>query len=179
MTDSGAAGPPSDTAGASVDVTAEPVVVVNEPPVSEPALDKVQRRRSELKAAMTSLDGALRQLEDIEPGRWLGDVRQSVSALVTAFDQHVRLHEGPESFHAEILRSQPHLASRITRLQRDHIKLRSSLDGLVAVLEGAGSEGIDRITLLAKDVLHQLDVHRRRGAALVWEAFNYDLGGEH
>jgi hypothetical protein len=174
MTDSEATGSPTDTVTAKPDITGEPDVGVN-----EPALDRVQRRRSELKAAMSGLDGALRQLDDIDPGRWLGDVRQSFTGLVTAFEQHVRLHEGPESFHAEILKSQPHLASRVTRLQRDHVKLRSTLDGLAAALESAGSDAIDQVTLVAKDLLHQLDVHRRRGAALVWEAFNYDLGGEH
>jgi hypothetical protein len=149
--------------------------------VTEPPLHQVERRRSELKAAMARLDEALRQLEDLDfdPAGWVDGVRTSVAGLVTAFDQHVRLHEGPESFHAEVLKAQPHLASRITRLQRDHVKLRSSLEGLVTSLEQAGTEAGDRVSLLAKDVLHQLDAHRRRGAALVWEAFNYDLGGEH
>lgn len=169
-----AAAASTDPVTARVNVTGPLVVDMGEPP-----LEQVQRRRSELKAAMARLDQALRQLEAVDPAGWLDGVRESVSGLTTAFEQHVRLHEGPDSFHAEVLKAQPHLASRITRLQRDHVKLHSSLNGLVATLEQAGADAGDRISLLAKDVLHQLDAHRRRGAALVWEAFNYDLGGEH
>lgn len=166
--------PATDTPAATLDFRNQPVV-----DVSEPGLAQVKRRRSELKSAMSALDAALAGLGESAVGQWVTDVRAAVARLVVAFEQHVRLHEGPESFHAEVLRAQPHLASRISRLQRDHVKLRSSLDRLVADVEDAGTEAVDDVRLAAREVLHQFDVHRRRGAALVWEAFNYDLGGEH
>jgi hypothetical protein len=144
---------------------------------TEPKLDTVRRHRSELRSAMASLKAALARSED--PTEWLDEVKPQIRWVRAAFERHVGVHErGPDPLHSEILRGQPHLAPLVNRLQRDHRRLEVTLDSLVQKAEAADDALIAEVKALSEDVIAQLARHRQRGADLVWEAFNHDLGGE-
>lgn len=147
--------------------------------VPEESISGVRRRRSELKAAMVGLEQAIATGWD-DAGEWIGPVTDRLDALATAFRNHVTIHEGADSFHAEVLRAQPHLASKVSALQRDHRRIEQALTGLVAaVAEPLSEQTVVDVRGRAGDLLHRLASHRRHGADLVWQAFNADLGGEH
>lgn len=115
-----------------------------------------------------------------DPAGWLQGVRDRVEKLRTALDRHVGVHEGPDSFHADVVRHQPHLAARVQWLQRDHTRLSDALGSVERELDSAtpADESMDQVRALGTDVLHLFVRHRQRGADVVWEAFNYDVGGE-
>lgn len=155
-------------------VPPEPDVV--RPPAE--SLGGVRRRRSELKAAMVAFEEAVSTAWD-DPGVWVGDVAERLDQLNLAFRHHVTIHEGAESFHAEVLRLQPHLSSKVASLQRDHRRLEQALGALAdAAREPMSQPLAEDVQRRSRDLLHNLTRHRRRGADLVWEAFNTDLGGE-
>lgn len=148
-------------------------------PVPQQAISGVRRRRSELKAAMVAFEQAVVAGRD-DAGDWLRSVSDRLDALASAFRNHVTIHEGSDSFHAEVLRAQPHLASKVSALQRDHRRLERALSDLVAVVaEPLSEQSIVDVRARAADLLHRLATHRRHGADLVWQAFNADIGGEH
>ncbi len=152
----------------------------SEPQATEPQLDVVRRRRSELRAAMADLEAAMATPAGPDPAGWLQGVRDRVEKLRTALDRHVGVHEGPDSFHADVVRHQPHLAARVQWLQRDHTRLSDALGSVERELDSAtpADESMDQVRALGTDVLHLFVRHRQRGADVVWEAFNYDVGGE-
>lgn len=143
--------------------------------------DKVVRHRSRLKAAMSQLDSALAAGNEQPGTTWLASLGDACAGLRAALHRHVALHEGPDSFHSEILRAQPHLAARVTWLQRDHAELRTHLESFSQQVDLARSTAASTADLhrAGSTLLHLFSRHRRKGADVVWDAFEFDLGGEH
>ena len=139
----------------------------------------VEKRRSHLRSALTATEVALLRQPGPDPSSWLAEVRRSLESLRVAFDQHVDVHEGADSFHADVLRHQPALASRVTWLQRDHRRLDVQLSELSERVDApATSESVVRVRTRGLDLVHRFARHRKKGADLVWDAFSYDVGGE-
>jgi hypothetical protein len=97
--------------------------------------------------------------------------------LRVVFGVHVEVTESPGGLYEEILEIAPRLANKISRFKREHVgitrAIRSALDELPA---GAAISPDLRGRL---DHLHEvLARHRRRGADLVYEAYEIDIGGE-
>lgn len=175
------------TAPRGADETGAPEVLAGQPVgdvpeagaagTAQPTLEAVRRHRSELRSAMASLKASVAQSKD--PTEWLDDVKPQIRWVRAAFERHVGVHErGPDPLHSEILRGQPHLAPLVNRLQRDHRRLEAALDSLAQKAEAADDALISEVKALSEDIVAQLTRHRQRGADLVWEAFNHDLGGE-
>lgn len=143
-------------------------------------LRSVKRHRSDLKRTMTALEGVLARPIGSDAGAWLDAVRHRLADLQDAFDNHIRVHEGPDSFHADIVRSQPHLTPHVVSLQRDHHRLTVQLMGLSDMIERHTSprDVVYEVRTLGTDLIHQFARHRQKGADIVWEAFNFDVGGE-
>lgn len=144
-------------------------------------LGELKHHRSELKRTMNALEAAMARPVNADPGVWLDGVRQRLQDLIDAFDNHIRVHEGPDSFHADIVRTQPHLTSHVIRLQRDHDRLRVRLMSTAELVETpiTSRDLVHDIRSVGTTLLHDFARHRQRGADVVWEAFNYDVGGEH
>jgi hypothetical protein len=141
----------------------------------------IERHRSRLKEAMSSVRSALDASITHGPEAWLADLALGLDSLRSALSHHIEIHEGADSFHGEILRSQPHLAARVTWLQRDHVTLSATLEAFRRRVGEAGVAAADHTGIRRKgdELLHGFVRHRRRGADLVWDAFEFDLGGEH
>jgi hypothetical protein len=143
--------------------------------------DGVILRRTTLKLAMSGLESALARPCGPDRGQWLEQVSAEVANLGEEVRLHIDVHEGPDSFHAEMVENQPHLAARVKRLEREHVRAQHILaDILVSV--SAAQEGsvlspdAAEIRMLGGDLLLLLVHHRQRGADLVWESVNLDLG---
>ncbi|NES15304.1 MULTISPECIES: hypothetical protein [Micromonospora] len=100
----------------------------------------------------------------------LGPVRQG-------FAEHVRVTEGPTGLYAELLRQEPRLDRGVRQLTREHALIVAALAALqqaAALPEVAAEELRARVG----ELLRALHRHRQRGADLLWEAYQADLGGE-
>ncbi|MGR6317413.1 hypothetical protein Q2K19_05885 [Micromonospora soli] len=122
---------------------------------------------------------ALARALAVPPGepRWrerlivhLGPVRQG-------FAEHVRVTEGPTGLYAELLYQAPRLDRGVRLLAGEHTAIAAAIAALqhAAVLPAVPAE---EVRAQAGHLLRALDRHRRRGADLLWEAYQADLGGE-
>ena len=135
-------------------------------------------RRAELLAAITALEAAL-----AAPARdpvWVARIQASTDRLAGAFDDHVEATEGPDGMYADILRTAPRLNFAVARLAAEHDDAKVAivaLGKLVDDLSGRDRDAIERIREEGTDLLARLGRHRQRGADLVFEAYEQDIGG--
>ncbi|HEU4544025.1 MAG TPA: hypothetical protein VFR23_23035 [Jiangellaceae bacterium] len=150
-------------------------------PLPEP-VDIARARRAQLLAAINALECAL-----AVPARdptWTTQVASGVDRLAQAFDAHVVATEGPEGMYADVLRNAPRLSFAVNQLVVEHADGRASiaaLGKLVDDLSGAApdypADLIERIREDGTQLLASLVRHRQRGADLVFEAYQHDIGG--
>ena len=147
-------------------------------------LVEVQRRRAELRAAMVELERALASASRAgDPaggaGSWAERLRAALVGLADAFGRHVAITEGPAGLYAEVAQYSPRLAHNLDRLGAEHAEITRRLEELLARTNAdvarpdaaqVRHEGTDLLVLLMR--------HRQRGADLIFEAYQLDIGGE-
>jgi hypothetical protein len=140
------------------------------------SLDLVRRQRAQLLAMIQRVESAL-AAPTAEPG-WRGEVMTRLAALREGFAGHMAITEGAEGIdglYAELLGHAPRLAHGVDGLVREHRRLRRALDAVWVRAAGARPQ---ELRLWAGDLLRDLHRHRQRGADLVYEAYQTDIGGE-
>lgn len=146
-------------------------------PLPEP-VDVARTRRAELLAAITAVERAL-----AVPARdptWATRVEAGIATLRRSFADHVAATEGPDGMYAEILRTAPRLRFAIDQLVVEHNDARAEIGALAKLVDelaGADHEAIERIRDDGTALLARLGRHRQRGADLVFEAYEQDIGG--
>jgi hypothetical protein len=101
------------------------------------------------------------------------------------FREHVEITEGADGLYTGVLATAPRLANAVTRLTNEHVRIRELLDQALTVtdkLDGTGGTDdtaqVDDLRELGTRLIGALVRHRQRGADLVYEAFESDIGGE-
>lgn len=139
-------------------------------------MESVRIRRAGLKAAMSGLELALAAAARGREEEWGAGVRESLDSLQDVWNRHVLETESPGAFLDELVGEAPRLANSVQRLRDEHSEILSEL---IAADEAMRAEPVDvegvRERLTA--VLCMLARHRQRGADLVYEAFDVDIGG--
>ncbi|GAA4569936.1 hypothetical protein GCM10023176_27540 [Micromonospora coerulea] len=97
--------------------------------------------------------------------------------LGRAFADHVRVTEGPAGLYAELLHQAPRLDRGVRLLTREHADIAAAIVALQHVAEAPGVP-VEELCGRAAQLLRALQRHRQRGADLLWEAYQADLGGE-
>lgn len=112
-----------------------------------------------------------------EEPRWRERVIVHLAPVRRGFAEHVRITEGPVGLYAEVLAQAPRLHRGVRLLTREHAAIVAALADLHRAVErpGVGAEELRRRT---DELLRALARHRQRGADLLWEAYQTDLGGE-
>jgi len=139
------------------------------------------RNRAALMAAMARLEESLARPCGRDAEAWISEVAVSTDVVRDEVVRHIETHEGPGSFHEEVLASQPYLAPRVAKLQREHVTASTIVAELQAALAKARdsedpSSAATEIRTLGSELLMLLVRHRQSGADLVWESVNLDLG---
>ncbi len=129
----------------------------------------------ELLSAMQHLDLAVTTPDD-DPV-WLERVRHRLDLVRVAFHAHVEATEGADGVYADAARTDPRLSHQARRLVREHATLGSALTSLwgMAAQRIAAPEAVRHQAL---SVLADMRRHRQRGAHLVFEAYEHEIGGE-
>jgi len=117
------------------------------------------------------------------PGRaaeWVDAVGESLRQLQADFQEHIIVTEGTDGLYQDILGNAPRLAYAVQRLLNEHEEVSGALDSLVreATYMAEDPERVGRLREQANKLLGQLVRHRQRGADLVFEAYQTDIGGE-
>ncbi len=146
----------------------------------------IRSRREALLQAVVGLEDALAGPIG-DHGRWGLRVAMAVDHAVARISEHVAQTEGPGNILDEIVTVAPRLERRIKQMRVDHENLEKAAHHLalaVAELESddgaTDSEGMAdkaiKVRNQAVDVMGQIARHRQRGADLIYEAYQVDLG---
>ena len=111
----------------------------------------------------------------IYDARAVDNEASSVAILAAA----IEATEGPDGFHGEMVAAAPRLTHGVEVLVREHAKL-SGLAAQIAALAGRAQLPVDAdaIRETGMRLIGLLIRHRQRGADLIYEAYQSDLGGE-
>ncbi len=144
-----------------------------EPTARTTALEAASRRRIELKEAVsaTEVAAALPAGDPNTRDRLL----RALDDLSAAWDQHAEAVEGDDGLLAELTQVAPRLVGRVTALEAEHPVVRNR----IVEVAHAVKEGIDlaEVRDAALDVLVTIARHRQKGADLVYDGYNVDIGG--
>lgn len=146
------------------------------PPTDQSLLADLRRRRAELRDSMTALEHALAGPAIGDPAHWAGRVQAALTELSADLRTHVQITEDPDGLYPELLQVAPRLSEPVARLIREHGTLRAALDDLLATLDDHVPD-VERVRELGTSLLSSLSHHRQRGADLVYEAYEVDVGG--
>jgi len=146
-----------------------------------PALGEARKRRQTLHDAIVQLEMAISSPAAGRVDDWSGQVTKDMVGVRDAFDQHIIVTEKPGGLYEEIMERAPRLAGTVKRLQDEHPAIESSIAALLGRLEADEVAGDAWPLDKARDDLQRLIGavvrHRQKGADLVWEAYNVDIGG--
>ncbi len=155
-------------------------VLLPEVAPSDP-LEAMRKRRAGMRAAMVAVESAATAPVEGRIDAWADGVRSALSDLRDVVDHHIFATEAPDGFLDEIVEHEPRLANQAHRLREEHGEMVDAISAAAARLRARPSvDSIEwaealRDRLLA--LLALLTRHRHRGADLVYEAFDVDIGG--
>ncbi|HEX6918013.1 MAG TPA: hypothetical protein VF140_08025 [Phycicoccus sp.] len=141
-------------------------------------LDRVRAHRAELGDSMAALDAALAVEED-DAAVSRRRVRAALTELAHDLRGHVEITEAPDGIYAGLRSAAPRLASRVDVQLAEHRTMLEEVDRLLEERD-SGLEGEDAVAAhrqAVSDLLATLRRHRTRGADLMYEAYDVDIGG--
>lgn len=142
-------------------------------------LGEVRQRRAGLRRTMTAVDEATSAALVGRPGEWRATLLPQVDDLREAWASHVSGTEGPGGLWEQIRTDAPRLDGELRRLHREHESMAADIAELRHDLADAGDDE-SRLTSVrerATALLVRLARHRQRGADLIYEAYQRDVGG--
>lgn len=141
-------------------------------------LDELRRRRGELRDSMTAVEHALASAAGVGGAHWAGRVEAALVELSGDLRGHIAITEGPDGLYHELEQHAPRLSGPVGQLTREHGEIMGRLEDLLAGVEAAGDIDVDGVRRTGTELLVALMRHRQRGADLVFEAYDIDIGGE-
>ena len=137
-------------------------------------LRRARTQRAEVRSALGELEAAF-AAPVVDVDLWRKTALGAADRMETALDAHVDVTEGPDGLFANVLRDAPRLAHGVEVLRREHDELRTAVRALAARLESEVEVAEAREDALA--LMGAVVRHRHRGADLVYDAYQTDLGG--
>ena len=138
----------------------------------DPALEAVRLRRVSLRRAMSDLERAL-----AAPARtpaWPQGVQTAVGELQACMRTHVQATEGPGGFHGDVMSVAPRLAHAVDVSAQEHVTINKLIDEMNASTDA----DVEAVRDKGTELLARLSRHRQRGADMIFEAYQSDVGGE-
>lgn len=144
-------------------------------------LEAARVRRETLHQAVVGLEDALTTPIG-DAAHWRLRVAMAVEHAANRLDDHIRQTEAPDGFLQRVVHDDPRLACRADRLARDHGPLRDTVQQLqrtLATLDDAAvvEHGVE-VRNQALEFMGALIRHRQRGADLIYEAYQVDIGAQ-
>ena len=147
--------------------------------VEQSFLKELGQRRAELRESMSALEFALAAPARGDTVRWAAHVQAALAELSSDLREHVTMTEGPDGLYQEIIETAPRLSEAMDRLTEEHRAISAAIEHQLAAVSSADALGeIDRVRAEGTDLLMTLVRHRQRGADLVYEAYEFDIGGD-
>ncbi len=149
-------------------------------PVSDQAfLEELRRHRAQLRESMSALEDALAGPATADQSRWAARVQAALVEVSGDFRAHVDMTEGPEGLYRELLKTSPRLTGAVDTLTREHLLISGQIDQLLTRVSAPDVMAhVDDVRGPGTTLLGGLVRHRQRGSDLVFEAYEFDIGGE-
>jgi hypothetical protein len=145
----------------------------------DPGLDALRQLRAELRGSMDALERALASPAVGRVGAWAERVSVALGELSADFRTHIAVTEGPDGVHRELLDTAPRLSNAVDHLVAEHAVIAGLIEDLLARASNpVPDDDVDAVRELATGLLGRLARHRQRGADLIYEAYETDIGGE-
>jgi hypothetical protein len=145
------------------------------------ALHAARQRRKTLHDTLVHLEEALSSPAAGRIPGWTATVLKELYEVRDAFEQHILVTEQEDGLYDEILERAPRLAGNVRRLRDEHPEIREGIQANLDRLEHTeiGTDGwpLDQARDDLQRFIGSVIRHRQRGADLVWEAYNVDIGG--
>ena len=145
---------------------------------NEQALRTLRLRRAELGESISALEQALAAPAPGRVAAWAERVHVALVELSGDFRDHVDIAEGPGGVYRAVVITTPRLSNEVAHLCEEHADTHDLLESLLRASRAAGPQAVDGIRELGTALLLRLIRSRQRNADLVYEAFDYDIGGE-
>jgi hypothetical protein len=141
-------------------------------------LEAVRRRRADLRLSLGAVEHALASPASGRAVVWGEIVHRTLEELREEFDEHIDVTEGADGLHEAILTAAPRLAHAVQALTAEHAAIRADIAALLGATEPPVTpEDVAGVREQGTQLLGQVIRHRQRGADLVYEAYETDLGG--
>lgn len=148
---------------------------------TDPGLESLRLHRAELLESIRTLEQALAAPAAGRARPWAERVNVALVELTADFREHIGLTEGLDGLYHDVLATSPRLTNAVTRLTAEHAEIEGMTARLLDTLAEPSSAthvDVDGVRDDATMLLSRLSRHRQRGADLVYEAFELDIGGE-
>lgn len=140
-----------------------------------------RKRRQQLREAASALELAI-----AAPARtgsvWRDRVHRKLLDVRRALEDHIAEVDGPGGLAEQISEERPRLINPMGLLSAEHGDLREKVANILKIigrmpakLREADAAGV-REAVMA--LIGQISRHRQKGADLVFDAYNVDIGGE-
>jgi hypothetical protein len=160
----------------------ETTATLVEAPMATPArtreLEAVRRRRAELRETLDALERSLAAPGADRAMVWGEHLRTAVDRLASEFALHVEVTEGPDGLHQAILAGDLRLANQVRALAAEHGEIAAEIAALAALSEApVTAADLPDVRERGTSLLGRIVRHRQRGADLIYEAYQTDIGG--
>lgn len=144
----------------------------------QPFLEELRRKRGELRGSMSALEHALASAATGDSAHWAQRVHVALVELSADLREHVTITEGPEGLYREVIRAEPRLSDPVARLTQEHGVFAGQVEDLIARVNPPGPLDVEVLREQGSDLIRGLMRHRQKGADLVYEAYEFDIGGD-
>lgn len=140
-------------------------------------VEDLRQRRARLRESLIALELALSSPSGGVPGQWSGYVRGALGDVAADLDRHIQITEGPDGLYADLAEVAPRLSDAADRLANEHAEMKQRLETMLARLD-LDQPDPEEVRDLGTGLLGMFVRHRQRGADLVYEAYEVDIGGD-
>ena len=143
-------------------------------------VEAARRHRAELRESISALEQALAAPAPRGGAAWCERVHAALVELSADLREHVDLTMGADGLYSGVVASAPRLSHAVAQLADEQAQTVRFLEFLLSSLDRPGADEVppDRVRQLGTVLLGRLIRLRQRGADLVYEAYDTDIGGE-
>jgi hypothetical protein len=141
-------------------------------------LEAVRQRRAELRETLDVLQRCLAAPAADRAVVWGEQLHAALDRLTSEFALHIEVTEGPGGLHQAILGGDLRLTNQVAALAEEHGPIAADVAALAAASDApVAIADVDELRAQGTGLLERIVRHRQRGADLIYEAFQTDIGG--
>ncbi len=108
---------------------------------------------------------------------WRERIAEQLAKVAEALASHVEKTEGHDGLYRELTVIAPRISNDIRLLTTDHAVIKGLIEEVSIALEGEDTDP-DHIREHVTQLLGRITRHRQKGADMVYEAYQVDIGGQ-